>query len=310
MFALRVLRLLTLVAAFPAVAPGALAADELLPLSLPFSDSMKAFSGRMETSTGVDMTGNSQSAYSSVVIAPLGPLDRDGLRIKLYGSYGAWSYDRQDSISYCLRSPEERVALTGVDFSRLCHLNANERLSEAEAEAISLEVAPYGLKLKGDQLYKVQTHKVERIELAALPGYQMNWPGAALKAYLGPALETRTITPDDPDKTLSGTAWGARTGLESWIALGGASWLAADAGYFTGTQAYNASMRLGYQALGWLTLGPEVAAFGDVEDDSTRAGGFLRLTIGEMEATISGGMSADYVGTTGAYGSAGIYMKF
>jgi hypothetical protein len=310
MFALRVLRLLTLVAAFPAIAGDVVSADEVFPLSLPFSDSMKAFSGRVETSTGVDVTGSSQSAYSSVVIAPLGPLDRGGLRIKLYGSYATWSYDRQDSVTYCLRSPEERVALTGIDFARLCNRQANELLSEAEAKAIAAEVAPFGLKLEGDQLYKVQAHKVERTELAIMPGYQMSWPGAALKAYLGPALETRTITPDDPDKTLSGTAWGARTGLESWIALGGASWVAADAGYFTGTQSYNASMRLGYQALGWLSLGPEVAAFGDVEDDSTRAGGFLRLNIGQMEATISGGMSADYVGTTGAYGSAGVYMRF
>jgi hypothetical protein len=47
-----------------------------------------------------------------------------------------------------------------------------------------------------------------------------------------------------------------------------------------------------------------------VEDDSTRAGGFLRLNIGQMEATISGGMSADYIGTTDAYGSAGVYMRF
>ena len=306
MFVLSVLRLLMLAAAFPAVAASAVSADE----PLPFSDSMKALSGRMESATGVDVTGSSQSTYSSVVVAPLAPLDRDGLRIKLYGSYGTWSHDRRDSVSYCLRSPEERMALTGIDFGSLCNRAANERLSAAEAEAIAVAVAPYGLRLEGDQLYKVQTHTVERTELAVMPGYQMSWPGVALKAYLGPAFEARTITPVDPDKVLSGTAWGAKTGLESWFALGSAFWLAADANYFTGTQAYGASMRLGFQPLGWLTLGPEVAAFGDEEDDSARAGGFLRLTIGQMEATLSGGMSADYLGETSAYGSAGVYMKF
>ena len=103
---------------------------------------------------------------------------------------------------------------------------------------------------------------------------------------------------------------GAKTGLEGWLALSEAFWLGADSGYFTGTQSYSASMRLGYQPLTWLALGPEVAAFGDMDDDSARAGGFLRLTIGATEATLAGGISSDYLGMTSAYGSAGLYTKF
>ncbi len=306
MFVSRVLRLpAPAMACLVALAPS-LAAQELLPFQLPFSDITKAFAGHMESSTGVDVSGSSQGTYSSVVIAPFSLLSQDGWRIKLYGSYGMWSYDRQDTVSYCMRTREEREELTGVDFGHICNRAAGTAITEEEAASVK----PYGLRAKGDQLYKVQTHQVQRTEIAVLPGYQISRPGAALNTYLGPAFEARSITPSDSQKELSGPTWGAKTGLEGWLALGEAFWLGADGGYFTGTQAYSASVRLGYQPLSWLALGPEAAAFGDMDDDSARAGGFLRLTIGATEATIAGGMSSDYLGTTSAYGSAGLYTKF
>ena len=94
------------------------------------------------------------------------------------------------------------------------------------------------------------------------------------------------------------------------MALGDSLWLTADSSYFTGTDAYSAVLRIGYEATSWLTLGPEAATFGDKDDESTRAGGFLRFTIGGMETTLSGGISADYDGTSSLYGQAGVYKKF
>jgi hypothetical protein len=36
----------------------------------------------------------------------------------------------------------------------------------------------------------------------------------------------------------------------------------------------------------------------------------MRFTIGKVETTLSGGVSADYDGAMSPYGSAGVYMKF
>ena len=151
---------------------------------------------------------------------------------------------------------------------------------------------------------------MQRYDLAVMPGWQAGWSGLALKGYLGPAMETRQVLPLNPEKALSGASWGAKTALESWMALGSSAWLTADASYFTGTEAYTGTLRLGWQALSWLTLGPETAAFGDEEDDSTRAGGFLRIDLGKSEATFSGGWSSVYHGDASLYGQASVYMRF
>jgi len=263
---------------------------------------------RVETSNGFDMTGKSWSAYSAAVISPAGPLHHDGLRLKLLGSFGAYAYDTKRV--YCALSAEEKKKATGTNFSRLCNDLANRPLTPEERDEVVETIAPFGLQLEGDQIFHVQPHQIMHYDLAIMPGYQVSWRAVTLKAYLGPAMETRSITPADSEKLLAGTYWGAKTGLETWIGLGSAFWLAADTSYFTGTEAYSASLRFGYKPLSWLTLGPEIAAFGDAEDESARAGGFLRFQLGKVETTVSGGVSADYQGGTSPYGSAGFYLKF
>lgn len=263
---------------------------------------------RVETSNGFDASGSAWSAYSTVVLAPLGPLHEDGMRLKLFGSYGAYSYDRKRV--YCAMSAEEKKQAAGANFTALCNDIANRPLSDDEKRDIAETIAPFGLHLEGDQIYHLQTHQATRYDIAVMPGYQLSLGATALKAYLGPAMETRSILPADPGKMLNGAFWGAKGALETWTALGEALWLTADTSYFTGTEAYAASTRLGYEPLSWLALGPEVSAFGDAEDESARAGGFLRFTFGKMETTLSGGVSADYEGGTSTYGSASLYVKF
>ncbi len=266
------------------------------------------WSGRVETANGFDVTGSSWSVYSTAILSPFGPADADGVRLKLYGSYGTWSYDTKRV--YCALSPEEKKRAAGIDLSAACDDLTNGQLSSEDRDHIARTAAPFGLQLDGDQLYLLQQHQVGRYELAALPGYQASFGRATLKAYLGPALETRTIMPPDAEKALPGTSWGAKSVVESWMTLSPSAWLSADGSYFTGTEAYSAAMRLGYRPLSWLTLGPEMAAFGDREDDSARTGGFLRFNIGKTETTLSGGVSADYDGDMSPYGSVGMYVKF
>jgi hypothetical protein len=268
----------------------------------------EVFAGRIETSNGIDATSAALSAYSSAVIAPFGPLHQDGLRLKLYGSYGSWSYSSKRV--FCALSPEEMKKLAGVNLRDQCNALANRVLTPQERKTISDSVAPFGLQVEGDSLYFNEGHRVIRYDAAVMPGWQASGQDFALKAYLGPAMETRQNTFFDADKTLNGMYWGAKTAIEGWVELGDSLWLTADSSYFTGTQAYSAALRIGYRATSWLTVGPEAAAFGDEDDDSTRAGGFLSFTLGGVETTLSGGISADYDGTRSPYGQAGVYKRF
>jgi hypothetical protein len=279
-----------------------------LPDALGFLGKLEPPPGRFETSSGADVTDTAWSGYSAAVIAPFRPLDQDGLRLKLFGSASAWSYERKRV--YCALSAEEKKKATGTNFSKLCNDIANRPLTGEERKEVADTIAPFGLHLEGDQIYHQQAHKVMRYDFAVMPGYQVTWHSLTLKAYLGPAMETRDVLPGDYEKALDGAYWGAKTALESWLAITDAFWLSGDASYFTGTEAYSISLRPGYQVTSWLALGPEAAAFGDQEDDSARAGGFLRFAIGKVEATISGGVSGNYDGGTGVYGSAGVYTKF
>lgn len=275
-----------------------------------FWDRLALPPGRIETSNGGDLTDTAWSGYSAMVIAPFGPLDQDGFRLKLFGSASAWSYERKDQYDYCKKSSEQRKKETGTNFSDTCNRVVNGLINEDERKHINNSLRPHQMHLEGDQIYRERMHQVTRYDFAVMPGYQASWNALTVKAYLGPAMETRNILPADPDKLLSGASWGAKTALEGWLALGENLWLTADASYFTGTRGYSMTLRPGYQVLDWLALGPEAAAFGDAEDDSARAGGFLRATIGKAEATFSAGFSSDYDGGAGIYGSAGVYTKF
>jgi hypothetical protein len=297
----------TLVAVMVGFSFCAPARGESLPDGLSFLSAFELPPDRVETSSGGDVTDTAWSAYSAAVIAPFGPLHRDGFRVKLHGGASAWSYDTKRV--YCAMSAEEKKQATGANFSKLCNDIANRPLT-AERDEAAATIAPFGLTLEGDQIYQQRAHKVMRYDIAIMPGYQVGWSALTLKAYLGPAMETRIVGPADPEKVLDGAYWGAKTVLEAWLALGDALWLSADASYFTGTQAYSLSLRPGYRPLDWLALGPEAAVFGDEENDSARAGGFLRFTIGKLEATVSGGVSGNYDGGAGIYGSAGVYTKF
>ena len=307
MFAFQVLRIPVLAAILLGMCCGALRAEPAL--AAPDAPARKSFlAGHMETQNGFDATDSVRGAYSTAVIAPFGRIDEDGFRLKLFGGYGAWSYDSKRV--YCPLSHEEKKQAVGADLTAACNALADPALTPEGRDSIKARVNPFGLQIEGDQLYLVQTHQAARYDLEALPGYQMTLGAVVLKGYLGPAMEMRTILPPAPGKTLTGNYWGAKSIVESWIQLGSASWLSADASYFTGTDAYSGAMRLGYQPFSWLTLGPEASAFGDREDDCGRAGGFFRFNIGKVETTLSGGVSANYDGEMTPYGSVGMYMKF
>ncbi len=306
MFALRFLTVLTAFCVISAVPLRSHAAE--LPGAAGLFAALTLPEGSVEFSNGFDATGNAWSAYASAVIAVSGRLDHDGWRVKLSGLYGSYAYDTR--ATYCQLSAEEKKQLTGTNFSDLCNDIANAPPQGAERDHVTEIISPYGLRLEGDQIVAITPHQATRYQLGAAPGYQATFGLLIVKAYLGVAYEQQTVMPADPTKVIQGGYWGAQGAIEAWLPLGDSAWLSADGSYFTGTSSYSAAMKLGYRAMPWLTVGPELASYGDEDDVSGRAGGFLRFDISGMETTLAGGISGTYKGDPDAFGSANIFVRF
>lgn len=280
-----------------------MAADEASKQSLLFS--------RVDFSNGAEKTGDGSSTYGSLVFAPAGTLNDDGWRVKLFGSYTTFSYSRLGD--YCLNA--RTAKLDGQELpggaNLLAFCDALPSMTDDERQTVRESVAPLGYTVSGDRIYYAQPYQSTRYELAFTPGYQMTLGAFIMKGYAGIGYENNQLTPTDPGKTLSGGILGGKVGMESWLTLSERFWLSADASYFTATDRYGASTRLGYKPASWLTFGPEAGAFGDKDSDTARAGGFLRFTMWKTETTLSGGFSGTYDGEdVRPYGAASVYMKF
>ena len=282
-------------------------ADEI-PSLPPYFTKLQLPAGRAELSNGFDMTANGWGAYSTAVVALGGPLHADGWRLKLSGGYSSYHYKNRSA--YCQLSAEEKRRRPGGNFGAVCNDIAGNPPEGEERAALAADLAAAGLELEGDQIYAVVPHQGTRYDAAIAPGYQFTLGAVILKTYVGLGYELHEATPPDATKPLGGGYWGAQAGLEAWVTLGEDFWISADASYFSGTNAHAASMKMGYKAQPWLSLGPEFSTYGNVDDTSGRAGAFLRLDALGVETTLAGGLSGTYKDDPGTYGSASIYMKF
>ncbi|NJM34994.1 MAG: cellulose biosynthesis protein BcsS [Rhodomicrobium sp.] len=246
--------------------------------------------GRGEFSNGFDVTGNAWSAYSSAVIALTGPSHRDGWRLKLSGYYSSYGYDTRDN-TVCRKIHDVGHTDPNETLSRICNEIAG-KTPEAIPQATHDFLASNGLAIEGDQIVAITAHRGEKYFGGAAPGYQATLGALILKTYLGLGYEQQDVTPSDASKSLQGSYWGAQGWIEAWLPLGPDGWISADGSYFTGTSSYSAAMKLGYRPVDWLTLGPELAAYGDRDDASGRAGGFLRFDVKGVETTIAGAFPA------------------
>ena len=263
---------------------------------------------RADLSNGFDMTDNGWGAYTTAVVALNGPLHVDGWRVKLSGGYASYHYDNRSTA--CQPRAVVRRRPGSLDVRAICNDIAGAPPEGEERARLAANLAGEGLELQGDQIYAVTSHTGTRYDAAIAPGYQLTVGRVILKAFLGLGYELHEAAPRDADKPLAGAYWGARAGLETWVPLAEEIWMSADASYFTGTNAHAAAMKLGFRAQSWLSIGPELAAYGNEDDTSGRAGAFLRLDALGVETTLAGGLSGTYKDEPSAYGSASVYMKF
>jgi hypothetical protein len=144
-----------------------------------------------------------------------------------------------------------------------------------------------------------------------LGGYLWRRGEWTVKAYAGLGFEDHDTSPNDPANSVNGTEFGILGQLELWRNIGEKSWFSADASYGDVFGSYWAQMRLGRRFNSRISAGVEGGALGNKDYDSGRGGGFLRYHLGDMELTLSGGVSGNYYGDdTGGYAAFGLYRKF
>lgn len=146
---------------------------------------------------------------------------------------------------------------------------------------------------------------------AALVGYQFT-PGLVIvKLFAGIEAEDQRITPHDPDNSVQGSEIGLRLQAEIWREISPRMFLSADAAYGTAFQEYCSLVRLGYRLWPRLSLGIEGGALGNEEYDAGRGGGFARVNFRNVEMTLSGGFTGNYLeDDPSAYVGLGVYRSF
>jgi hypothetical protein len=271
--------------------------------------SLDYLKGRIEFDNGLDVTSSGWSGYGTLVLGLARPLAQDGWRLKLFGAQSRYGYDTRDR-TICQKIHDVGQTDPNPVLDEICDSIVNNPPEGDERERITAALDPYGLALDGDRIVAIVPHQVTRTQLAAAPGYRASFGRLIVKTYLGLGYEHEKVTPPDAGKAVSGSVWGAQAWVEAWLPLGECFWLSADGAYFTGASRYSADMKFGFAALDWLAFGPELAAFGEEDDASGRAGAFLRLDAAGMETTIAGGISGAYRDDPSAYGSASVHMKF
>ena len=147
--------------------------------------------------------------------------------------------------------------------------------------------------------------------LQLMAGYQWQHGNWTMKTYLGFAVEDHDLKPNDPANSVRGSKAGAIGQVEIWRNLGASAFVSIDASYSTVFESYFAQGRLGKRISKRISFGVEGAALGNEEYESGRGGGFMRLHLGQVDLTLSGGISGNHYGDdTGGYGSLGFYSRF
>jgi hypothetical protein len=264
-------------------------------------------SGHVDVSNGMSGTAQGWTAYGSVNVGLYGPLHTDGWRLKVSGHYSQYRYTARENY-IC-----EKNESAGVQSNQIIR-DACEALRDQSSGGLpdhtEAHLNAFGLVVVDENLARISPHQAERVHIGVAPGYAATFGALTLKTYLGLAYQSESVWPDDVSRSATGDIWGAEGTVEAWLHLGESDWLSLDGSYFTGTQSYSAEFRYGHRPLEWLSLGPELAGYGDADGTSGRAGAFIRIYGDGVETTVSGGFSGTYMEEPSVYGAANFYMRF
>lgn len=165
--------------------------------------------------------------------------------------------------------------------------------------------------LQVDGAFLPTTFNGQNAFAAALLGYEFRPGRVIVKLFAGIEGEDQRIVPHDPNNSVQGTELGLRLQAEAWRDLSERTFLSLDASYGTAFQEYWSLLRLGYRLTPRFSLGLEGGALGNEEYAAGRGGGFARVIFREMEVTLSGGFTGNYLeDQPSGYVALGIYRPF
>ncbi len=250
----------------------------------------RVLADRAELFTGGEATDQAVSGYAGIIYSLRGPLTQPGWLVRFYASSGHYSYGATQSY------PD---------------------LNGLTAEAFRIDYAAETLSAEG------------------MIGYQFAYRNIWLKVYGGVHVEDHRVLPvsaspvragidptdfalprTDPENTARGTAFGAKVIAESWMRLGGNSWVSADVSFSTANLGYSAFSRLGVglpritESFNGLVIGPELGVHGREDSTVVKSGIFATLPWWGQHLTVSGGLTGNYEEDPGIYGSLGMFRKF
>jgi hypothetical protein len=169
----------------------------------------------------------------------------------------------------------------------------------------------YDGTLLTDGAYVPTTFDGEDAFLAALAGYQFHTGNFIAKLFAGIEAEDQHISPHDPNNAVQGSEVGLRLAVETWLDISPRLFVSADASYGTAFQEYCALARLGFRVRPRLALGLEGGTLGNEEYNAGKGGGFVRLDVRNIEFTLSGGFTGNYLeDQPSSYVALGVYRTF
>jgi Cellulose biosynthesis protein BcsS len=125
----------------------------------------------------------------------------------------------------------------------------------------------------------------------ALVGYHLQIGALTLKPFAGAAMVQHVVTPVDPVSQILGRTVGVKLALDSWLRLGEAAWLNVDGSWTAVHATTSLKARLGYRVWQDLSLGIEASSLSDVNQETRRAGLFLRYAWDNGEVSVGGGVT-------------------
>lgn len=143
-----------------------------------------------------------------------------------------------------------------------------------------------------------------------LVGYHAQLGSLTLKSYAGLAADVHLTDPHDPANALDGAAIGAKLLIETWFNLTPHLWTAVDLSWSQAHANTSARGRLGWRVVPSVSLGAEAGAYGNVESDGGRLGGFVRYEWADGEISASGGITGSLRAADAPFAALSLTTRF
>jgi len=247
----------------------------------PPADQQQIVYGWRETWGGVDAARDQWLMYSGITVAPWSrDIYSDGLRLRIGGGYGQYSYDGSARRNPCGDATQNDA----------CTEQARER----------------------------RQYTVQHTYADMLIGYYLRLGALTAKAFAGASLSSERHLTQDPADHYDGTSYGFKGALELWLDVNEQTWTSLDASYATARDETSARWRGGWRIAPHVSVGPELRYGKNIEtgdgNRDGRSGLFVRYDWTGGEVSLAGGISGrvyDWAATdVSPYGTLNVLFQF